>query len=157
MRNIYRSAGIVFSVAVATAFLIFVAPIAGQFFYENEPTYIKTDGGLIKMPAAEESNYGAVRAVWIREVRKPKGIAKFPDGGRALETAFYVSLRIDDGETARINLRPVRRSDFGDIISAKFYPSGADRIDYEVVHGYSFYPKLILRETGRIYLSQKTK
>lgn len=106
--------------------------------YEAAVTRVKVPGGMVTHP--DPSRYGALKLVWVREFHKPTGLASFPDGGKARETAFYAVVyqmdRDREREVGRIHLSPVRRHDFGNLNSFKSEWLGSDRLRYRVEYGY---------------------
>lgn len=100
-------------------------------------------------PSPDEARYGSVQVVWVREYRKPAGLLTFPDGGKPREIALYgivyqypAGARLDEAsaeqrrEIARIELRPVRRWDYGNMHGGSYDWVGPDRFRYRIAYGY---------------------
>lgn len=49
----------------------------------------------------DPSHYGTLKLIWVREFHKPTGLARFPDGGKAGETAFFAIVYQRDKEKER--------------------------------------------------------
>jgi hypothetical protein len=97
----------------------------------------QTPGPEIK---CADARYGTLRFTLIRQLRKPKGINTFPDGGKSRDLAWYASVRqIGSGferEIARIDLKPIRAHDYGDLIEIRTDWVAPDRLAYRIRNGY---------------------
>lgn len=106
--------------------------------YEKEVTRRETAGARLTSP--EPDRYGGLQLVWVREYRAPRGIFRFPDGGKPLEVAMYATINQTGGsierEIGRIELKPVRKGDFGNLNDATFDWLDPDRLSYWVKYGY---------------------
>lgn len=67
--------------------------------YEAAVTRVYTPGGILMHP--DPSHYGTLKLIWVREFHKPTGLARFPDGGKARETAFFAIVYQRDKEKER--------------------------------------------------------
>lgn len=125
--------------AFAFLFLVGVAVLLQGCGYEKRVTRSETPGGSLTSP--DPARYGTLRLVWVREYRKPVGISTFPDGGKPLELAFYVVVYQSGGgpeerEIGRIELKPVRRGDFGNLNRFDSEWPAPDRLSYRTEYGY---------------------
>lgn len=98
----------------------------------------ETAGGELKSP--DPARYGTLRITWVREVRNPRGLSRFPDGGRVRDVAWYAILtQVWAGgqrEVARINLKPVRSGEYGDLIEFHSEWPAANRMTYRIRNGF---------------------
>lgn len=152
MRKIYVLAGAFVLITIGSFYYVGLKN-RENFFYERELTLIKTDGGLVYSERDGFDSGSKIRVIWTRSIKKPKGIATFPDGGRALEKSFRVSFQKDNKEIGGVELRPVRRDDFGNVLSARFFTVGDGKVHYEINHGYYGYPNDSILESGDAILA----
>lgn len=106
--------------------------------YEKEVTRQEYPGARLISP--EPDRYGGLRLLWVREYRRAWGIFKFPDGGKPFELALYATVTQFDGSTdreiGRIELKPVRKGDFGNLNDAAYNWLDSDRLSFRVEYGY---------------------
>lgn len=90
----------------------------------------------------DTARYGQLALYRVREYRKPRAIFRFPDGGKPFELAHYYEVRQvqRDGSQqviGRLELQPVRRGDFGNLLTGGGHEWLADNhLRWWVRHGY---------------------
>ncbi|MDF2626196.1 MAG: hypothetical protein K0R39_27 [Symbiobacteriaceae bacterium] len=106
--------------------------------HETRITRVEKPWGTLQSPAPDQ--YGGVRLVLVDEYRRPRGLSRFPDGGKSLGVARYVLIYQTGGtlerEVERIDLAPVRRGDFGNMYATRFDWVGPDQLQYRGEYGY---------------------
>lgn len=107
--------------------------------YAKEITRREQPG--IAEPSPESERFGSIRLHWVQEYREPTGWRTFPDGGTPLDLAYYAILYqsgpgVEEREIGRIELKPVRPNDFGDLINRRKEWRAPDRYWTEVLYGY---------------------
>lgn len=105
----------------------------------------------------DSARYGRLTLHLVREVRRPRGIARFPDGGTPIEMAVYYEVRQrgpgrPERVIGRLPLRPVRRGDFGNIYSGRAIWPAPDRLRWWVRHGYD--PSHLRTDTAELVIPQ---
>jgi hypothetical protein len=98
----------------------------------------ETPGPELKSP--DTARYGSLQITWVRESRPPRGLFRFPDGGKPRDVAFYALVRqvgpTGVREVRRIDLQPVRSADYGNLIDFHGEWPAAHRMVYRIRNGY---------------------
>jgi hypothetical protein len=98
----------------------------------------ETPGPELKSP--DPGQYGTLKITWVRESRSPRGLSRFPDGGKPRDVAWYAIVHqvglSGQREVKRIDLQPVRSGDYGDLIDFHTEWPAANRMIYRIRNGY---------------------
>lgn len=98
----------------------------------------ETPGPVLKSP--DPGQYGTLQITWVRESRNPRGLSRFPDGGKPIDVAWYAIVRqvgpSAEREVQRIDLQPVRSGDYGDLVEFHAEWPAPNRMTYRIRNGY---------------------
>ena len=108
-----------------------------------------------RLVSPDSARYGRITLTFVREVRRPTALGRFPDGGVARELAAYLEVEQHapgrgSREIGRLLLTPVRRHDYGNIMDGEWHWIAPNRLRWRVEHGYSLSPELVQIDGGEI-------